>query len=132
MNSTLKHGKEEDQIFRAKKFLKSIQKVHTKIETQLQKIQERYKKSHDRHRTEGNFQVGDLVWLHLGKERLKGEGRKLKSIHYGPLKLLMRIRDKTYQLYLPVYMKMYLMVNVENLKLFEPSMLDVEPREILS
>ena len=82
-NSTPKHAKEEDQIFRAKKFLESIQKVHTKIEIQLQKTQERYKKRHDWHRTKGDFQVGDLVWLHLGKERLKGEGRKLKPIRYG-------------------------------------------------
>nr|GEU90950.1 hypothetical protein [Tanacetum cinerariifolium] len=34
---------------------------------------QKYKERHDRHRVEGKFQEGDLVLLHLGKERLKGE-----------------------------------------------------------
>ncbi|KAA8534380.1 hypothetical protein F0562_031869 [Nyssa sinensis] len=35
------------------------------------------------------------------------------------------------QLDLPIYMEMYFVVNVEKLKLFEPSMLDGEPQEML-
>ncbi|GKA69579.1 transposon ty3-I gag-pol polyprotein [Tanacetum coccineum] len=63
------------------------------IEEQLRRSQQKYKERRDRHRVEGKFQEGDLVWLHLGKERLK--------------------------------------VNVDKLKLFEPSMLDEEPGEYL-
>ncbi|KAI5317368.1 hypothetical protein L3X38_037075 [Prunus dulcis] len=67
---------------------------------------------------------GDLVWLHLGKERLTDEGKKLKPIRYGPFKIIKQIGDNAFQLELPPYMHMYSVINAENLKLFEPSLLD--------
>ncbi|CAL9025033.1 unnamed protein product [Prunus brigantina] len=70
------------------------------------------------------YGVGDLVWLHLGKERLTGEGKKLKPICYGLLKIIKQIGDNAFQLELPPYMHMYSVINAENLKLFEPSLLD--------
>ncbi|KAA8518207.1 hypothetical protein F0562_015681 [Nyssa sinensis] len=105
--------------------------VHQEVEQQLIRAQQKYKMRHDKHRIQGNFQEGDLVWLHLGKERLRGEGKKLKPIRYGPFKVLQRIGENACQLDLPIYMEMYSVVNVEKLKLFEPSMLDGEPQETL-
>lgn len=67
----------------------------------------------------------------MGKEQLRGVGRKLKPIRYGPFKVLRRIGTNACQLDLPVYMVMYSVVNVEKLKLFEPSMLDDEAKEVL-
>jgi len=69
--------------------------------------------------------------LHLGKDRLRGEGKKLKPIWYGPFKIIHKIRDNACQLELLAYMEMYSVVNVEKLKLFEPSMLDYEPNGTL-
>ncbi|KAJ6907574.1 hypothetical protein NC651_018101 [Populus alba x Populus x berolinensis] len=57
-------------------------KIHHEVEQQLQKAQQKYKERHDRHHIQGNFQEGDLVWLHLGKDRLLGEGKKLRPIRY--------------------------------------------------
>ncbi|CAL8992604.1 unnamed protein product [Prunus brigantina] len=37
--------------------------------------------------------------------------------------------DNAFQLELPPYMHMYLVINGENLKLFEPSLLDDDPNE---
>ncbi|KAA8535891.1 hypothetical protein F0562_030894 [Nyssa sinensis] len=123
--------KGENDKLRAQKFVERIRKVHQEVEQQLIRAQQKYKMRHDKHRIQGNFQEGDLVWLHLGKERLRGEGKKLKPIRYGPFKVLRRIGENACQLDLPIYMEMYSVVNVEKLKLFEPSMLDGEPQEML-
>ncbi|KAI5334257.1 hypothetical protein L3X38_024390 [Prunus dulcis] len=87
-------------------------------------FEQRYKARHNKHHVPCNFKEGDLVWLHLEKERLIGEGKKLKSIHYGRFKILKQIGDNAFQLELPPYMPMYSVINAENLKLFEPSLLD--------
>ncbi|CAL9019280.1 unnamed protein product, partial [Prunus brigantina] len=114
---------------RAQKFLERVRKIHTKVEAQLKRSQQRYKTRHDKHRVPCNFKEGDLVWLHLGKERLTGEGKKLKPIRYGPFKIIKQIGDNAFQLELPPYMLMYSIINAENLKLFEPFPLDDDPDE---
>ncbi|CAL2237234.1 unnamed protein product [Prunus armeniaca] len=122
-------GKEEEEHIRANKFLERVRKIHTEVEAQLKRSQQRYKARHDKHRVPCNFKEGDLVWLHLGKERLTGEGKKLKPIRYGPFKIIKQIGDNAFQLELPPYMHMYSVINAENLKLFEPSLLDDDPDE---
>jgi hypothetical protein len=42
-----------------------------------------------------------------------------------------KVGDNAYILNLPPYMHIYLVVNVENLKLYEPSMLDQEEEKVL-
>lgn len=69
----------------------------------------------------------DIKRLHLRKERLTGEGKKLKSIWYGSFMIVKQIGDNVFQLDLPSNMHMYSIINVENLKLFEPSLFDDEP-----
>ena len=123
-------GKELAEATRAYKFLEHIRKVHAEVEDNLKKSQLKYKAIHDRHRVPSTFQVGDLVWLHLGKDRLKGEGRKLKPIRYGPFKIIKQYGDNAFQLELPPYMQLYSVVNVEHLKHFEPSMLDEDEESI--
>ena len=49
---------------------------------------------------------------------MQGEQRKLKPIRYDPFKIL-----NAFYLNLPPYMKIYLVVNVENMKLYEPPMI---------
>jgi hypothetical protein len=44
---------------------------------------------------------------------------------------LEKVGDNTYIISLPPYMHIYLVVNVENLKLYEPSMLDQEEEHVL-
>ncbi|CAL2237443.1 unnamed protein product [Prunus armeniaca] len=114
---------------RVQKFLKQVRKIHTEVEAQLKRSQQQYKAHHDKHRVPCNFKEGDLVWLHLGKERLTDEGKKLKPIRYGPFKIIKQIGDNAFQLELPPYMHMYSVINAENLKLFEPSLLDNDPEE---
>ena len=54
---------------------------------------------------------------------MKGEGKKLRTIQYGPFNILEKIGTNAFHLDLPTYMQMYSVVNVENLKLYEPPMI---------
>jgi hypothetical protein len=45
---------------------------------------------------------------------------------YGPFEVLEKVGYNCYKLSLPPYMHIYSVGNVENLKLYEPSMLDEE------
>jgi hypothetical protein len=76
------------------------------------------------------FQVGDRVWLHISKELLKGEGNKLKPIRYGPFTILEKIDTNYFRLYIPPYMQIYSVVNVDKLKLFEPPMIMDQDEEV--
>ena len=62
--------------------------------------------------------------------RLKGEGKKLKPIHYGPFTILEKISTNDFHLDLPPYMHIYSVVNIENLKHFEPPMIMDQDEEI--
>ena len=70
-----------------------------------------------------NFQIGDRLWIHISKYRLQGEGRKLNPIRYGNFIILDKFSNNAFRLELPPYMQMYSIVNVENLKLYEPPMI---------
>ena len=54
---------------------------------------------------------------------MQGEGKKLKPIRYGPFKIIKQVGNNAFQLDLPSYMQMYSVVNVENLRLYEPPLI---------
>jgi hypothetical protein len=114
---------EERKEDKAHKFIQRIQQVHQEITKHLEKIQEQYKARHDKHKVDHQFEVGDRVWLHISRERLKGEGNKIKPIHYGPFTILDKSGTNYFRLDLLLYMHIYSVVNIENLKLFEPPMI---------
>jgi hypothetical protein len=111
-------------IDKVKKFIEKIQLVHQMVQEQLEKSQGKYKTRHDKHCVDHSFQVGDEVWIYISKERLKGEGKNMKPIRYGPFKILEKIGNNAFCLELPPYMQMYAVVNVENLRLYEPPLID--------
>ena len=117
-------GKEGSERQKAQKFLEKIASIHATVEATLKKSQARYKAKHDKHRVACNFGVGDMVWLKLGKEHLKGEGKKLKPLRYGPFRILEQIGDNAFRLDLPPYLGMYSVINAEYLKLLEPPLLE--------
>ena len=57
-------------IEKERNFIEQIQLVHQKVQEQLEKIQDKYKARHAKHRQDHKFQVGDDVRLHIKKERL--------------------------------------------------------------
>ena len=83
----------------------------------------KYKERHDKHWVDHQFEVCDQVWLHINKDRLQGEDRKLKPIRYRPFTILDQVSNNAFWLDFPPYMKMYSIVNVEKLKLYESPMI---------
>ena len=116
---------------RAENFIEKIRHIHLQVQETLQKSQVKYKARHDEHIIEKTFKVGDRVWLQLNKERLHGPAKKIKALRYGPFEILEKAGDNSYRLSLPPYMYIYSVVNVENLKLYEPCMLDQEEEHAL-
>lgn len=92
------------------KFVQQIQMIHEEVQEKLEKSQAHYKAQHDKHRVGHKFQVGDRVWLKINKDRMKGEGKKLRPIRYGPFTILENIGDNVFHAFwlnLLVYMQMY-------------------------
>ena len=54
---------------------------------------------------------------------MQAEGKKMKPIMYGPFKVLEKIGENAFHLDLLAYMHIYSIVNAENLKIFEPSLI---------
>jgi hypothetical protein len=54
----------------------------------------------------------------------------LKPIRYGPFKIIDKIGNNAFCLDLPLYMQMYAVVNVENLKLYERPLIDDQGEHI--
>lgn len=100
--------------------------VHKTVQEQLEKSQVKYKKRHDPHHVDHSFQVGDEASLHISKERLLGEGKKLKPIQYGPFIILENIGNNYFRMDFPSYMKIYAIVNVENLRSYEPPLIEYQ------
>ena len=61
---------------------------------------------------------------------MHGEGKKLKPICYGPFKFMRNVGNNAFQLGLPSYMKMYSVFNVENLCLYDPSLIDDQGSDV--
>jgi hypothetical protein len=76
------------------------------------------------------FQVGERVWIHINKEILKGEGKKLKPFRYGTFTIFEKSGTNAFRLDISPYMQIYSVVNVENLKLVEPPMIMDQDEEV--
>ena len=76
--------------------------MHAQIRERIIKQTERYQKRANKHRKPAAFKEGDLVWIHLRKERFpRGKHGKLKPRANGPFKVLQRIGDNAYKVELP-------------------------------
>ena len=79
-----------------------ILKLHAATKENIERMNAKYKLAGDKGRKHVVFDVGDLVWLHLRKDRFP-ELRKSKLMPRaaGPFKILERINDNAYKLVLP-------------------------------
>ena len=59
---------------------------------------------------------------------MQGEDKKLKPIRYGPFKILDKIGENSFFLDFLAYMQIYSVVNAENMRLYEPSLIE-DPKE---
>jgi hypothetical protein len=76
--------------------------MHETTKLNIEKINEKYRIAASKGRKEVKLEPGDLVWLHLRKERFPELRKsKLMSRAAGPFKILSKINDNAYKFELP-------------------------------
>ena len=86
----------------AEEFVEQLVETHTQAHDNLQTSVAKYKAAADTHRRRLLFEVGDLVWAVLTRDRMPAHAyNKLKAKKIGPLEVLERINDNAYRLRLP-------------------------------
>jgi hypothetical protein len=81
---------------------KEIKKLHEQIRGSILKKNEQYSKQANKHRKPAAFKEGDLVWIHLRKERFPSKrSSKLMPRADGPFRVLQRIGENAYKIELP-------------------------------
>jgi hypothetical protein len=76
--------------------------MHETTKFNIEKINEKYRIASSKGCKKVKYEPGDLVWLHLRKERFsKLRKSKLMSHATGPFKILAKINDNAYKLQLP-------------------------------
>ena len=94
-NLVRKSGKAED-------FIEQLQKIHKTTQESLKQTTEGYKIMADKKCRALEFQVGDLVWAVLAKDKFSvGEYNKLSTRKIGPLEIIEKINHKAYKLKRP-------------------------------
>jgi hypothetical protein len=88
--------------FDAKQHAELMSKMHETTKENIERMNAKYKISGDKGRKQLDFEPGDLVWLHLRKERFHGLRKsKLMTRADGLFKVLEKINENAYKLDLP-------------------------------
>jgi hypothetical protein len=105
--------------FDAKQHAELMLKMHETTKENIECMNAKYKISGDKGRKQLDFEPGDLVWLHLRKERLP-DLRKFKLMPRadGPFKVLEKINENAYKLHLPTDFGVSPTFNIADLKLY--------------
>jgi hypothetical protein len=85
--------------FDSKQRAELMLKMHETTNENIERMNAKYKISGDKSRKQLDFEPGDLVWLHLRKERFPDLRKsKLMSRANGPFKVLEKINENAYKL----------------------------------
>src|SRR3954466_14512804 len=103
--------------FDAKQHAELILKMNELTKENLERMNARYKLAGDKGRKNVVFEPGDLVWLHLRKDRFPNLHKsKLMPRADGPFKVLEKINDNAYKLELPADSGVSPTFNIADLK----------------
>ncbi|XP_071737871.1 uncharacterized protein [Rutidosis leptorrhynchoides] len=81
---------------------KEIKKLYEQVLAKIEKTNQQYKAKANQHRKQPTFIPGDLVWIHLRKERFPAKRKnKLMPRAEGPFKVLGKVGDNAYKVELP-------------------------------
>ncbi|ONK69608.1 uncharacterized protein A4U43_C05F24760 [Asparagus officinalis] len=106
---------------------KEIKKLLEQVKTRIEKVIELYKKKANKHCNSLEFKPGDLVWLHLRKERFPTR-RKNKLMARGddPFKVIEKVGSNAYKLELPGESNIFATFNIGDLTPYLSENEDVE------
>jgi hypothetical protein len=94
-----------------------ILKLHASTKANIEKMTGKYRIAGSQGRKQVKLEVGDLVWLHLRKDRFpKLRKSKLMPCVAGPYKILEKINDNAYKLELPSEFRVSPTFNIADLK----------------
>ena len=103
--------------FDAKQRAELILKMHELTKENIERMNAKYKLAGDKGRKHVVFAPGDLVWLHLRKDRFPDLRKsKLMPRVDGPFKVLEKINDNAYKLELPADFGVSPTFNIADLK----------------
>ena len=92
-------------------------KLHKTTKENIERMNAKYKFADDKGRKELIFKPGDLVWLHLRKDRFPDFRKsKLMPRADGPFKVLEKINDNAYKIDLPADFGVSPTFNIADLK----------------
>ena len=112
----------ERKSAQAEDFANVMKDVQQQVKDRLQKAADKYKTHADKKRRDLQFKVGDLVMVHLKKERLpKGQYTKLMMKKAGPFKILQRCGNNVYKIELPPEIGLSPIFNVSDLYAYKES-----------
>ena len=98
---------------------KEIKKLHKEVRLKIEKNNAKYVEQANRRRKYVEFEVGELVWVHLRKDRFPpGKFGKLKPRVDGPFKIIEKIGENAYKLQLPDEYEISPMFNVKDLRAY--------------
>ncbi|GJT00274.1 RNA-directed DNA polymerase [Tanacetum coccineum] len=95
---------------------KKIKDLHQEVRDKIMCSNKRYSALANKHHKRVVFQEGDLVWIHLRKERFPtGRFGKLKPQADGPFRVQKKIYDNAYKIELPGHYNLCATFNVLDL-----------------
>ncbi|XP_074303669.1 uncharacterized protein LOC141638156 [Silene latifolia] len=82
--------------------LKAMLKLHEQVRARIEAVNAAYKRKSSKNKKPRVFEVGDLVWVHLRKERFPSKRKnKLMPRAEGPYKIVGRVNNNAYKVELP-------------------------------
>ena len=86
----------------AEKRAKEIKDLHTQVRERIEKVNSQVEQQVNKHKKSVHFQPGDLVWIHMRKERFPSKRKsKIMPRSEGPYEVVEKVGPNAYKIDLP-------------------------------